>query len=356
MPIPIPEPMDNDRGGTHSDHADQAFEGSCPPAEWVTVRDLGNFVYCPRAGQLSVEREQADCGDDAPASRLDYQPLYEIGTIREEIRKHHEHFKKLALWGWTCVLLWLAYTLEVSPVSGTVIGVITIIVWGRIEMRIVASYLALRHGLYLYQSAVACHIDPRNVIAETKVNWWSMIRGGFDSVEPKTLLRDSSLRLAGRPFRILQKGEHRIPVIRIPRQDGRIFFQHVVRLAAYAHLISVCERSSPTCGAILFADSDEALLIPISAEIIEQSLRELRKLRKQMSAVARRGSMPPRPRNEECCHNCWFARLRRHIPGRSETVLRGGVMPVQRIDLGDGVPRHCDCGDRFAWHPPRATS
>jgi len=58
-----------------------------------------------------------------------------------------------------------------------------------------------------------------DVPIEQSINWWGLIKAGFESIEMRGPLRDPTLKLVGKPWRVLQFGSRRIPVIRKKNDD-----------------------------------------------------------------------------------------------------------------------------------------
>src|SRR5947209_1200704 len=57
---------------------------------WLGVHVLTEFVFCPRAGLIELEKETRDEGDESqrePWANLSYVPLYDLSEIDERIQK-----------------------------------------------------------------------------------------------------------------------------------------------------------------------------------------------------------------------------------------------------------------------------
>ena len=111
------------------------------------------------------------------------------------------------------------------------------------RLSLIEPLLALRR--------IALAAKPKTVelplIAVESANWWELLAAGYQSVAYPAPLKDESSRLCGRPWRVLRHGGLRIPVIKVSRQNGtgdvELRETHRVRLAAYRHLLVLCEAA-----------------------------------------------------------------------------------------------------------------
>lgn len=320
---------------------------------WIKVRSLGEFVFCRRAGQLSVESDVADTGDEPLAPRLDYMPHYELREIRDELHRIHLLITKVVLWGTLFSLIWLAIFWHWYFRQAVLVVGVFVMIQLPVVVRLLRDYFSLCYRLFCAQIALITPLDLNNPVNQA-VTWFGLIKAGYESIELRDELRDHDLKLAGKPFRILQHGSFRIPVIRLASNRPQLYPNHHVRLAAYGYLIETCEHARAPFGILLFGNSDQALAVPITPESKRTFQRALSELRKQLHAVAQQGQTVAAPTTPERCLNCPFARLRRYVPGQSESCFGGIVIPANTIrHYLLGPKMHCDCGDRFEWHPWR---
>ncbi len=108
-----------------------------------------------------------------------------------------------------------------------------------------AIWRTLNQRLLAALNAEECEPDP-NSMRYQDVDWWGLLRAGFEVHRPIAALEDKSWRVSGKPRRILHKGSLTVPVHRIRNTEGPIRPQHIVRVMAHCHLIETTE------GAILF--------------------------------------------------------------------------------------------------------
>ena len=176
--------------------------------------------------------------------------------------------------------------------------------------------------------------------------------GPSESVEPREGLRDPGYQITGRPFRLLRRGAVCIPVFRTSQEDRKLHRQDYARLAAYAYLIETCEGAQVPYGIVLYGNSYEADVIPITLEsrkLFEEGLAEARKL---LAKYRSKRSNPGRPRDESICSGCHLGRPRLYKLGKSELTLGEAVIKPFLTNARDNNHEyHSECGDRYGWVP-----
>ena len=162
---------------------------------------------------------------------------------------------------------------------------------------------------------------------------------------------DRSHGLAGRPWRVLRKGELRIPVFRKHRGDRNVHSQHRVRISAYCHLIEACEGSSAPFGLVVFAGSYDVVVIPNNTANQSAFAAALRLARQLFGAKSARGERSTLPA-PSACYSCPLGLPR--IVEAVETAPAASVSqhPVHSATGVESREFHSLCGDRFAWIPP----
>ena len=237
----------------------------------------------------------------------------------------------------------------VSPLAGVVASLPVFYLAGRI-WDTAMTIIDLARERALLDAAPATEIDlaPKGMV---EVNWWTLRKAGFDCLKPADAHRDPGHCLSGRPWRMLTKGTTlRIPVVRKHRGEREWGRQHVVRLAAYCHLIETCEGADAPFGVLMFADSYDCLILPFSPEAKETLHRALDDAR-EFLRVYEEGKYLPATPSDNRCSGCHFGRPRRHGEG-SATVLLGEPIEPRATRGNDEKIYHSHCGDRFRWDPP----
>lgn len=326
-----------------------------PDDAWIGVHVLTEFVFCPRAGLIAHDSKADDSGDEYwLRPNLDFQPCYELLHIEHQLQQQLNQF-----W-WSCgilVLLLLAagtafllqYFRWMIPPG---LALLFLSVRMRDQLNAVLRSLELRREALAPRGAEP---DPRHDTPQA-VNWWQLLQAGFQSVSYPEPLRDESLRLAGRPWRILRKGDWRIPVFRTwPQREmarPQLYPQHFVRMEAYGHLLEHCEGGETPYGVILFGDSFDGMTVPLDAagrqrfhEALSQAHSILRQSKQQPQ------KLPPAPARSWCL-GCPHGVPRIYRSGASDVRRNRMVLNPYLAPGLDQKTHHSVCGDWFQWIPP----
>lgn len=320
---------------------------------WVRVRTLGEFLFCPRAGLLSHASAREDDEPSDEEINLTFLPEYSLTLIEEQLNDQLRH---LAWWS-----MWVGCGLFLTAVA-----------WWKglpiiVEIAlIVPTFLCIRKTLKNLSAVSILNERRREALAapasepssdlkdDVRVRWWELLKAGFDSVPYLEPLSDSELALVGKPWRVLKKGSLRIPVIRLPDANyhaGRfwVYDQHRLRLAAYAHLLSVSEGGETPYGVVLFGATADGVAIPMtinSMELVKTKVEEFR-----LCLDSDRFGIPTAvPSDTKVCSDCPLGRPK--IATASERTEQALGRRLQVVTGSDGRTYHSDCGDRFQWTPP----
>lgn len=300
---------------------------------------------------LALEDQKDDEGEELEdrGPRLDFLPDYELALIEEALeRRLYEIYR---------FLTWLPYGLAALVVIALVIHWILALVlgstvlvfvpwlWGRLNE---VSILRERQRQAL--SAVG-QIPDVNSNEVQKFNWWTLRKAGFDLVKLREAHKNQALRLAGRPWGILQYQSLRIPVFFKRRGKQELHRQNFARIAAYCQLIEREERAQAPYGIVLFGGTYEVWVVPNNApaqKVFHEGLKLTQQLSVQVDAKEEIDHEPPQGR----CKGCPRGKPHVHRPGQTETVLGRLALPVFGTIGIDRRVYHSECGDRFHWVPP----
>jgi hypothetical protein len=328
------------------------FEGNqeteAPHERTIGVHVLTEFIYCPRAGLAQFEENRVD-EPDGQTPRLDYLPEYEIQKIIEMRARLLRRISALL-----CVLVGFGV---VTGLLGWLVHTFFFLCWlvgsGLLSFLVVwFSYqtVILTARLNAYRRAQR-GAPPADLQTDMTVNWWSMLKEGFDCLPGRTT-EDEQLRIQGRSYYVLRRGSLAIPVFFYGGNADRVRSQDRVRIAAYCHLLTVNELADSPYGLMLWAGSDEAVAIP-NDEASQQMLREaLEQARKVIRLSVDVSKDPPPPDNRSRCSDCPIGRPRRYDPRMPRHVRYGTTLRVQFCGNGREKTHHSLCGDRFEWTPP----
>jgi hypothetical protein len=317
-----------------------------PDDPWLGVNVLTEFVFCPRAGIIQIEKQQEDSGEEQedPRANVHYMPPHQLTEIIQEIERVTRSMMR-----WLPVpLLSLLITLAAAWRLGWCPAMVGIFFTAGMLKPVFSALHRLRELKELYQYAESrkpAEPDPA-IESNQPVDWWELHKAGFEVYMPPRKLEDEQLRLVGRPWRILRRGGEQIPVFK-KRADGEnatsIYEQHYARMAAYCRLLESCTGSQSPYGIILFGYTFRG--VAINAGAASKSLRTGLANAREAIRQAKRGEIPPAP-VAAWCSGCPHGKP--FVKRNAETRVIGKVIGI------DGREYRSECGDRFSWIPPHA--
>ena len=323
----------------------------------MSVHALGQFVYCPRSAILAAELgDETDI--DEPPPRLDYLPNFDLERIEEWLSKY---IRRLLL------ALFLAAGLTLLMIAGLVEAnrllfypafavFVPCLMW---LMHLAGAVLQLGLRRRAALRAELREPDPR-IEGITVVNWWSMLKAGFEPVSYERPFRHPELPLEGNPWRVLERGSLRIPVVRsgsdrLGERNNHVFPKHQIRLAAYAVLLETMGHVEVPYGLIFPADSVTGLAIPITRSLQEEATRRLDHFLQILLRSQNGESEPNPPRDRRRCEKCRHGEPTPITPDAIKQARKAGT-PLLVLQQPGGRGYHCLCGDRFGSAPPHGRS
>lgn len=329
------------------DEPDESDDDRDVPFQVIRVHELSEFVFCPRAGLIAHETAVEDTGDEYadPGPKLGGYWDYTEHRFDEEIQRVRRH---LAYWSLLTVPS-LLLVLAIRSYFSVTIAALSASLLGYVLSKVLYALLQLFHLIrerYLLKSAdgKSVNLAPKHI---STVNWWALRKAGFECRKPDDNYFDSARLLAGKPWRVLEHGvQLRVPVVRKHRGDRIQGPQHTVRLITYCELLEVCERAQSPFGVLMFAGSDECVVIPNTRQYRQESSAALNRYRRFLSGSEHDRGLPAIPRDSRC-RGCHLGKPRKYVPFESETLLDGERLSPMLMD-----DYHCTCGDRFRWYPP----
>ena len=312
------------------------------------VHVLSEFTFCPRAGLIAMGQEPDDRGDDYwLRPNLDFRPsftFYELrlGILRESLLVATLMIVSGAVAGGCMVLHQGDNTVAFGA------GVLLLVLLGWPLIRGVSRLLTLRAEWARIASLSPREPDPASTRPE-RVVWWELLRAGFDPVRVPDSLVSPVLALAGRPWRVLRKGDLAIPVFRLESSEpGRLYPKHTVRAAAYCRLLEQSAGASSPYAIALFAGTYEGWTIPITPGVEGYFDQVFAAARSSLSADV----MFAPPEDRAICRRCPHGVPRVYRRGVSETSLFEALIRPHGASARSGIVYHSTCGDRFHWSPP----
>ena len=320
---------------------------------WLTVHALTEFVFCPRAGLLAAETNSFD-EQEQPQGNLDFSLPYTLDELEYRLARN---LNRLWLQGGVSLFILLVGIVSAwqdRMLMGLFAGMLLLLLAKPVSRR-VQSVLTLveQRRAVLERERFS---PPVQEATRQNVNWWDFLNAGWMSIVSHESHRDEELALSGSPWRVLRQGSFTIPVFKLAHynssQGSRIFPQHIVRMAAYCHLIETCEGATSPCGIVLYGDTYEGTTIPNDAEARNSFLAALQSAQ-QWLALSADDRKEPSPAEPALCSGCHLGRPVVYLEGVSEHSRHGLPIPVYGTVAKDGRLYHCACGDRFIWRPPQ---
>lgn len=311
----------------------------------ISVHELSQFVYCPRAGVIAYESETEDQGVEGRPLNLGYLPQYSLISMERYISRAAVVLCVLVSLGMIALVVAcvapLAGDLRMFRVAQVSLGVL-----------LVASFVDIAVLIILLRRRrQALRTPPREPVflgdGAYPIHWWELRAAGFSPRCFKEVLRDGELGIKGRPWAILVRGTQCIPVLRMNGNNDGVYPNHMVRIAGYCHLIEATTNYESPYGIALLPRRLDAMAIPYTSGLKSRLHGAMKTAR---GAVAQLPG-PDEPTDTGICLNCPQARLRRYVFGKSNTLYLGQKLPPVSV-RANGNSWHTTCGDRFQWKPP----
>ncbi|MCC6127457.1 MAG: hypothetical protein IT426_21065 [Pirellulales bacterium] len=315
----------------------------------LSVYELTEFVFCPRAGLCTHEQKEVLPEPETPPN-ASFLPIHDENELRFTLKATIGQLCNIVLGGGAAtivfaVMAWLSGWISLWCLTLCCFLLTTYAVCDRLY------WIALiLQNLKIWKMAASQTIDIHSPKIQY-VHWCELIRSEFELTEPQGAFHHIPWRLGGKPYRLLEKGALRIPVFRPTQPWKDLYPQHFVRIAAYCRLIEAKEGFQSPCGVIVMPDSFQAIIVPCSAKSREDFKQAVLRSRMAIRDSEERNVFPPEPENKSLCRDCPHGRPQVFRNGKP--FIRGDITLAPRVFAGrDGKRYHCLCGDRFHWDPP----
>jgi hypothetical protein len=287
---------------------------------------LGEAIFCHRAARFQFEQGlEEDTGDESgtPARGWFRRP-YTLNDARRLVRTAAI---RLVAWALVAGALFFGSGFTTTPWR---IGLAVFSALATLGALVAAFRLAVA-AYYLVRAGFGREVDvPEDHSEPIEIGWWSLLQSGFQRTFLDAPLSDSELKLSGKPWCILRKGDLRIPVFRKKGTDAKVRAQHYSRMAAYGRLIETRLGGKAPYGVMLRGYTYQAVTVPLSARSHAGFQRALRETRQ----IVARTDHPP-PGNVGRCRGCPWGRPM-----------------VTEYTRSTGAKYESPCGARYAWVPP----
>jgi len=317
---------------------------------WLSVHGLSEFVFCPRAGLCLYEQDHEEDGEPEADPDVYFLPIHEPRELELLLETMMRRFLWILFGGLGVFVLlvaagWFTGWLAVWLVAG---ATLLLTAWGLYDSGYWV-YTAQRQ-LELWQQATPKMPDADSPKIQD-VDWRDLLASEATVSEPPAAYRDIDWRLGGKPWRVLEYGNLRIPVFK-PRQPWKdLYPQHIVRMVAYCHVLSVAVGARSPYGVIIKGETFAAVTVPNTPQTRAMFHEALLAARQTIRRSEELNERPAGPANSEFCRTCPFGcpvRLRPEL-----RYLRHG-RPIEPKVVRDHRKReyHSHCGDRFRTIPP----
>jgi hypothetical protein len=315
----------------------------------LSVHVLSEFVFCGRAGLCLHEQDEEFDEREAEAD-VSYFPLHE----RDELERL---FKRLSTQVWGSLLagvVGFAICGGVAVVTGQGVfwvgaGTVGLLFFLVAIDRSYWAWDAARH-LRVWQMARGRMPDP-DLAQIQEMSWCELRAAGFAAREPARPYTYEPWKLGGRPWKVLEYGDLRIPVFMYYRQWKGLYPQHFVRMTAYCELLEKCEGYRSPYGVIVHVADLNALIVPKTARSKETFRNAVLQARETIRAADEMNVFPPCPDEQSVCVDCHLGKPQ--VYGWGEPFSRHGDELLANPMRGHGWRKfHSHCGDRFRWIAP----
>ena len=319
-----------------------------PDDPLIGVYVLSQFVFCARAGICAYENRQEHEEEDDPVN-LDYLPRYDLVRLHERMNACLRSllWQTVLLLGIIAVVYYVTHRVDPNLV---VLGLAVVpLLFGPVYQTgceiadVLMAIVAHRH-------AVAKEPDPNSDQFQS-VDWCEMLKAGFISVPYKDRVRNDAWKLEGRPWRVLRRGNMRIPVFIQSEGDDKPHAKHLAKAAAYCFLLQTVEPVEGPYALVLKRNSFAGTTVPNhprTRKVFHEGLRKARRVIKDIKA----GAPAPPPEVESRCKGCPLGKPEVYKPSESVHHANGIPLPVFEVTADGKRIHHSHCGDRFCWLPP----
>lgn len=322
----------------------------------VSVHALGQYLYCKRSAILAAELGDQSNEEELP--RLTYLPNFDRERIEEALSKALRKFG-------------LAFLISIVLIALAVVAIRNgsrLLFLCSVFTNVLSSSWALvllpQITVLAYRRRLAIKTEAQEPLPEVTeiqaVNWWAMLNARYELVSYQDRFVHQEFGLEGRPWRVLERGSQRIPVIRsgskeLGFNEGELYPKHQIRLAAYALLLEAQGGVVAPFGLVFPANSPVGLALPITDELKERTITTLNEFSKVVTQSQKQQVEPRPPENRNLCTECSYG-MPEPIQQKEIAAARKVGNPLVVLQSGSGRTYHCPCANRFGSPPPHAKS
>jgi len=315
----------------------------------MSVHCLSEFAFCGRAGLCAYEQDRQYEEEDQRV-RLNYLPIFEPEELARKLKELIGHLKwilfgGMGMFGVTLAGAWFSDGMALWIVPLVVLVATIYGLWDRG----CHAYLAEKE-LDAWRRATGQRPDPDCPYIQ-ELDWRNIVASGLTIRRPPAAYQYAPWKLGGRPWRILEEGDLKIPVFRHGSNWQGLHDQHFVRMAAYCYLLEQNEGFRVPYGIVLVSGSFLAVTVPNTAKNHERFRRALLEARQVARNAGESNEFPPVPAGGRFCSKCHLG-VPVAVRKRIEYLRHGIPNPINANPDQDGEEYHSHCGDRFRSIPP----
>lgn len=338
----------------------------------IHVSSLGAFEFCPRAGIIAFKSQEksGEVQEEYRIPNLNFLPLFDRELLQEELQLVWQ--KLWVAWATTSgsfVILWIITRFISTTLAIFLFPALAIAAVYALQQTYVYAFIKIELYRYEHRPAIILGQSHDHAIP---IDWWGLVKAGFSPLKPEASYFDEDLGLSGKPWRFLKGNTNEcIPVIAHRGEQSTYSGQHLLKLAAYCHLLHKEQHAVSEWGIWLNYETRKGFAIPVRAmlkdwttvedweasidgveNLIEKQLaNKLEEFRKAIE-TRRQGQDVLIP-HASCCLNCPYGKPHLFVINQSETRYPGtgaiGALP----QMGNHRRMvHSTCGDEFQWLPP----
>jgi len=281
---------------------DRSHLNAVDVSPWVSASAIAEHYFCPRAGIISHSRRAETPPTKTPSLYL--LPVYQIDRLKQD-RLDALLYTAAC---WIALVLILVgslvfrqfFVVDKMWFLLTLAGISVIAAWlMQTATSLFFRFLDLTNRIGLFEQAPESVPDPQSTKMQA-VDWWGILKSGFEVSHPNQSLRYDPWRLTGKPDRILTKGGLKIPVFEMELRNGELAApqrKHIAKAVAYCNLLALRTGADSPYAIVLgkrqYAGFTVSALLEENQKCFEDGLVRLRK-------TLLSSTEPPEPQDQRC--------------------------------------------------------
>lgn len=315
----------------------------------MSVYCLSEFAFCPRAGLCAYEQDQGFEEEDQRVN-LSYLPIFEPEELARRLKGLITQILWIFIVGMGLFVVTVAGAWFSRELAAWIVPLVVLLATaGGLCSRGSLAWTAEKE-LEAWQEAVSQRPDPDCPYIQ-ELDWRNIVTSDLAIRRPAAAYPYAPWKLGGRPWRMLEEGDLRVPVFRFGGDWGGVKDQHIVRMAAYCYLVEQNEGFRVPYGIMLIGRSFLAVTVPNTTKNHDRFRRALLEARRVAREAGESNGRPSVPGEGQVCGAC---HLGEPVPVRKQIEFSKHGIPLPLFIAKDEKEEeyHSHCGDRFRQIPP----